>query len=440
MKRLILAITLIHISAVPGFSWRITSYNTPYDVSKNSDVTVTETITADFTGDAHHGIYREIPLSGQDRFSNRYRLRFRLLSVTDGAGTPLQYTKSMVAGERINIKVGNPYAYVDKAETYIIRYRLNRAIHYFSDYDELYGNAIGSEWEVPVENGSCIVNLPSDIPKGKLQVTSFTGQFGMRGTDASVELLSPRSVRFYMTRPLGSGENLTVVVGWPKGLTSQPSFISEAVWFMSDNPYTLLPFLLIGILFVIWWKIGRDPDGGRPITVTYDPPDGLSPAELGTLIDECVDMRDISASIIDLAVRGFLTIKPEVEQGFLGKKRDYLLKLIPAYDSLYNDPKLTPFELTLLRNIFGGAKPSTCLHCREPFLQRFHCFVIIFMTHWWTRGISPIVRIPCVKAMNGQAKGYWQLVCLCSLFRYFSEFLNISLWAGAVRFSSAGSF
>lgn len=354
MKRLLLLTTLILISTIPCYSWRITRYNTTYDISKDSTVTVTETITADFTGDLHHGIYRIIPMGGKDRYNNNYRLRFQLLSVSDKSGTALQYTKTMESGDRLNIKIGNPNAYVNGVETYIIKYQLNRAIHYFSDYDEIYGNAIGSEWQVPIENASCIVNLPVDIPKGKLQFTSYTGQFGMRGTDASAQLLSPRSVRFYMTRPINPGESLTVVVGWPKKIISQPSFISETGWFASDNLYVFLPFLLIGLLYIIWWNIGRDPEAGQTITVAYNPPDDLTPAELGTLIDECVDMRDISASIIDLAVRRYINIKPEVEQGFLGKKRDYLLKLIVAYDSLDNDPKLASFEKTLLKNIFGG--------------------------------------------------------------------------------------
>jgi hypothetical protein len=51
----------------------------------------------------------------------------------------------------------------------------------------------------------------------------------------------------------------------------------------------------------VLWRIvgyrGRDLPGRGTIVVNYEPPDKLSPAEVGTLIDERVDQRDISAVI-----------------------------------------------------------------------------------------------------------------------------------------------
>jgi hypothetical protein len=44
--------------------------------------------------------------------------------------------------------------------------------------------------------------------------------------------------------------------------------------------------------------------------VEYEPPENLKPAEVGTLVDEYADDRDIVATIIDLAIRGYLKIRP----------------------------------------------------------------------------------------------------------------------------------
>ena len=71
-------------------------------------------------------------------------------------------------------------------------------------------------------------------------------------------------------------------------------------------------------MFRLWWTKGRDPRL-RPIAAQYEPPDKLTPGEVGTLIDNSVDMRDITASIVDLAVRGYLVIEE--------KKVDHLLGL-----------------------------------------------------------------------------------------------------------------
>jgi uncharacterized membrane protein YgcG len=59
-----------------------------------------------------------------------------------------------------------------------------------------------------------------------------------------------------------------------------------------------------------YFRYGRDPRINRSIMVEYEPPENLKPAEIGTLVDEYADDRDIVATIIDLAIRGYLKIKP----------------------------------------------------------------------------------------------------------------------------------
>lgn len=354
MKRIIpVLLLLVFISITPLYAWKITSYNTIYDVKKTNEVIVTETITVDFADEQRHGIYRDIPISGKDRFKNNYKLRFKLISVTDGQNNNLKYSKKMTS-RKVNIKIGDPNKTISGVNVYVIKYQLKRVIRFFDEHDELYANAVGSEWTVSIDNASCIVKLPDGIPSDKIMITSYTGARGSISSDADSKIISKNSVGFTMQRPIYPGEFMTIVVGWPKGIVEEPSFKQEAVWFISDNGCFLAPFLLILVLIALWWKNGRDPDRGGAVTVMYEPPDNMIPAELGTLIDERVDMKDISASIIDLAVRGYITIKPEKEKSLLGYKPDYLLKLNPQFDSLTTDESLTKFEYTLLKNIFGG--------------------------------------------------------------------------------------
>jgi hypothetical protein len=48
--------------------------------------------------------------------------------------------------------------------------------------------------------------------------------------------------------------------------------------------------------------------GGRPAGVEFQPPEKLRPGQSGLLLDECADTLDITATIVDLAMRGNLTI------------------------------------------------------------------------------------------------------------------------------------
>jgi len=353
MRRLLLLLPIMMISA-SAHAWRIPSIQVLMQVQPDSSIIVTETITADFTGDPHHGIYREIPLSVRDHWGNNWRLRFDLMDVTDANGAKLQVKATMKPGGRVHVRIGSPYTMVDNLRVYVIRYKLLRAVHYFELHDEIYWNAIGHEWEVPIEDASCTVILPSDVPAGRIRTASYTGMYGSTLSEAQSEVRGRRQASFWMNRPVSPGEAMTIVVGWPKGIVKQPSFAQAAGWFVGDNGYFFLPPIFLLFLFGLWARAGRDPETGRSEMVSFDPPDDLRPAELGALIDEKVDMRDISATIIDLAVRGYLKITAEVEKGFLTSKTDYLLELQKPYEATISDMNLSPFERKLIEGMFSG--------------------------------------------------------------------------------------
>ena len=356
MKRsLWVIVCLCCLSATPALAWRITAYHTLMEIQSDSSVLVTENIAADFTGDPHHGIYRDLPLSGQDRYGNNYRLRFELLGVTDQTGIRLRSDSTFQSG-RIHILIGDPDVYVSDQRTYVIRYRVLRAVHFFEQYDELYWNAVGMEWQVPIERATCTVTIPKDVPKGALHAVSYSGFYGSTTSDALSSIPNNHSALFRMTRALNPGEAMTVVVGWPKGIVHPPAFKQAALWFISDNGYLFLPPVFLMLLCWLWWSKGRDPETGRSEMVAYDPPDSLRPAELGTLIDERADLRDISATIVDLAMRGYIHIAEQTEKGLLATKTDYLLTLQRPYAEVPSDPSLTGFERVLIGSIFADGE------------------------------------------------------------------------------------
>jgi uncharacterized membrane protein YgcG len=101
----------------------------------------------------------------------------------------------------------------------------------------------------------------------------------------------------------------------------------------------------------LWWRNGRDPSGPVAIPVRYGPPEGMSPAEMGTVLDERVDVKDITASILDLAVRGHLRIEEKEIKSFLFlSETDYLLHREDGGD----ETALKPHEQKLLRALLGS--------------------------------------------------------------------------------------
>ncbi len=130
-----------------------------------------------------------------------------------------------------------------------------------------------------------------------------------------------------MPHRLGFHEGLTAVVGWNKGVVAQPTEADKALGFLASNWPLAIPIPVFLGMFALWRRVGRDPKR-LPVAVQYEPPDSLTPAEAGTLMDYSADMRDITATLVDLAVRGHLRIEERDESVLLGlfKRREYVFR------------------------------------------------------------------------------------------------------------------
>jgi Predicted membrane protein (DUF2207) C-terminal domain len=98
-------------------------------------------------------------------------------------------------------------------------------------------------------------------------------------------------------------------VRWPQGLVRYPGPAVKTARFLSRNPILVVPFLVLAWLWFQWKRRGRDPEGPASVVVRYEPPEGLRPGELGTIADERVDLRDLTATLVDLAIQGHLRIE-----------------------------------------------------------------------------------------------------------------------------------
>jgi hypothetical protein len=66
----------------------------------------------------------------------------------------------------------------------------------------------------------------------------------------------------------------------------------------------------IGVgLYLLWLLWTRPSEPNRDsATIEYEPPENLTPGECGALLENVVDVRVITATIMDLSVKGYLTI------------------------------------------------------------------------------------------------------------------------------------
>lgn len=167
---------------------------------------------------------------------------------------------------------------------------------------------------------------------------------------------------------LPPGNTIRMTVGFPEGQIAANSIVEYRKTFKrafstdTAQLITALAVLLLGAiaLLLLYRLRGRDQVDPRRVVpaslfslgqdtrIDFTPPADLRPGEVGTLIDERIDPVDVTATIIDLAVRGHLTIT-ELEHETEFARPDWELRRVP------NAPaeELQRYENVLVRAIFG---------------------------------------------------------------------------------------
>jgi uncharacterized membrane protein YgcG len=337
----------------------IQQFTADVEVATDGVINVTETIQPRFTG-TWNGLYRTIPVEYRTPQGFNYQLRLDVESVTDESGAPLRFESGRERHYR-KLKIWIPGAQ-DTVKTVVVRYRVRNGLKFFEEHDELYWNVTGDEWEVPIERARAVVRLPAGVTG--VRSYAFTGGYGSQESAAAITAVGT-TLTIETTRALNFREGVTVAIAWNPGVVARPTPSDKTREFLVANSALLVPFGVFGVMFWLWRKHGRDPRR-QPIAVRYEPPGALTPAEVGTLVDNSPDMRDITATVVDLAVRGFIRIRETREDRFLGlgTKTDYALQLVRG-DGEWKE--LRRHEEALLRALFettagpagepGGAKP-----------------------------------------------------------------------------------
>jgi len=347
-----LNLTLILI-ITPAFAqyFTIDKFHSDIMINEDSSIIVKETIDVEFH-QQRHGIYREIPFKYRDDLGKSITTPTKVFSVKDGSGKAWKY-KVERSGPLIYIRIGDAKRYVEGRWTYIITYKVENVVLFFKDHDEFYWNMTGNYWKAPIKEASATASLTIKNKSKNLMVAGYEGGYGSK-EECSYETYD-NSGKFYTKRNLNMGEGLTIVFGWDKGLVSPPSSWKKFLWAMNlgENWVFLLPIFSFLYMGNRWYRKGRDPKVRESVTVMYEPPkfenQPLTPAEVGTLVDEKLDPRDITSTIIGLAVKGYIKIEETKKEGLIFDKTDYYLKKVKGPDA-----NVTPFERELMERLLGG--------------------------------------------------------------------------------------
>ncbi|MBA2769935.1 MAG: DUF2207 domain-containing protein, partial [Sporichthyaceae bacterium] len=372
----------------------IASYDVQLDIRADGSLEVRESIGYDFGSQERHGILRTIPV--RLPFDNDHDRVYEIdeFRVTSPTGAPTEVERSE-GGGIASYRIGDPDTTVTGLQAYTVEYVVRGALNAFEDHDELYWNAIGNDWDVRVERPTVTVRAPAAI-------TAQACFAGPTGSSLPCEALGqgqgPDAETMTAGQPAGlkAHQALTVVVGLPKGAVTSTGPVLEERWTLrralTPTPMTgsLATLLLVPGLAAIGWLVGTrgrdrryagltpgivDPTsaareepvplaGAGAVAVQFTPPEGLRPGQVGTLLDERANPLDVTATIVDLAVRGHLRIEELPRRGWFSS-RDWRLVRLPG-----GEGQLRPYEQLLYDGLFETGDEVLLSSLKKQFAAR----------------------------------------------------------------------
>jgi len=329
---------------------KILSFHVDIDVDKNSGLSITEKIKVHSLGEnIKRGIFRSLPLV-RNLNDRTQKVKYNIVSVKKD-GVDEDFHEEIEDGY-LKVYVGNKDVILSPGDyNYEIKYTTEKQIGFFEKYDELYWNVNGNEWNFPVDSISATVNLPQGA--GIIQNSCYKGGYGSTSQDCMAKVLSEHSIE-WSAKDLGSGEGLTIAVGFKKGIMvppPPPTFL-EKFGILIAGIIIFLGLLLY--YYSTWKKYGVDPE--KPtIYPQFNSPDDLSPASLGYIHNESFKNKYLTAALVNLAIKGYVQIVEDEDPGIFGlfKTKKFTVKKLKNPDQ--NLPKE---EINLMNNLFSNISDS----------------------------------------------------------------------------------
>ena len=312
---------------------RVTDYKVVATFDASGTAAVQLDLSVDFGDTEGHGPYLVFPLRQaiEGDLDHWRMVDVQVGQVTSPSGADATLESEESDGNLV-IRVGSEDRTFTGIQTYQVNYTVKGLIaarQATSGLDEVNWNALGDGWKIPVDRAEVTVVGPVDVTR----TDCFSGSL----YDTPCQSARNGTAATFSADNLGDGSGMQVVAGFPAGTFTdvEPRYTKRYTVqnMFPANPYTisvtaLLSVLGLGLLIKRTRRrdevfVGLTPgvvpapgqqatvgaaDGDAPVAVAFTPPKEVRPGEAGTLLDNVADDRDVTATIVDLAVRNQIQI------------------------------------------------------------------------------------------------------------------------------------
>ncbi|MCL2737058.1 MAG: DUF2207 domain-containing protein [Propionibacteriaceae bacterium] len=340
----------------------ITSMTAQVAVDASGVATVHQTFVVSYATTGH-GPYIWFQTRQAYNSSNDRLITYSNITVSSSTGAPDQ-VQTTVEPTYTQLRIGDPNRLVSGSQSYEVSYTVSGIINpdvAASGMDELYWNILGTAWTLPISDISVSIQGPAPLAK----TTCYTGS---DYTDPCTTTSSSGATATYTQTSLQPGQGLAVAGGWPAGTFSG---VTLDLVSSNRNPFDLthggaipagaaLVLSVVAVFVVLRMRrAGRDeqyanvtpgslpaPGDAEVVTraevkdaaVEFAPPAGVPPRLVGAIVREGTANEDITASIVDLAVRGYIHMNDDGHGGFsLQRTNADPATLTPVDKRIYSD-------------------------------------------------------------------------------------------------------
>ena len=296
--------------AVILHSEKIRNYEVTVQINKNGTLTVNEVIDYQFGEEFKHGIYRDIPLRSK-RFGFDVHKSFIKMNWIKRDGKDEEYTKNHFY-EGIRYRIGSETELVNLYKTesvYELNYDIYNAVFEKDGIYQVYYNAIGQFWNVPIEQASVIIRFPDGqkIKKNEIEkLEVYTGSYGEKGEN--YDILENDEEIHISTKELEAKNGLTFMLNLKTDKISPTLVDKLKIVYLSNPAIIILPFLLLflTIYSIVTWKFfGKDPQG-KSVIPEFNLPKDISPMFAAYINGERDTVEILNAGIFTLLTKGFI--------------------------------------------------------------------------------------------------------------------------------------
>ncbi len=341
-------------------AFTINHYQINVKVNRDASLDISEKLDVHFT-EQRHGIIRSIPYqypmeqlpAGVEQSDRQMHANGYTRTFIENIKVPGHAFSTSKSGDYENIKIGSADKYVDGDQQYVISYTILNAINFFKNHSEFYFNLIGEGWYTTIDSVDFEVELPQALPETPYYFVA-TGVRGSKENNTVTHWQSNKILYGRTTRTLDPHEGLTVGISFPGGFLIKPNYTLRGIWWL------ILPVLVFWGMFSIWKKWGKDQE--VTVQTEYYPPENISPAVSGYIIDDKLNRRDLTALVPYWGAGGYLQVHEIEKSSLLGiiKTKDY------EFTKLKDLPPGAPtFEKTLFNGIFGSGEKAILSHLKN---------------------------------------------------------------------------